>query len=229
MANKKKPKKEKPAKAPAGGKAPKSNATQRYLAIAEIRDNLVTLRDGTMRGVILVSSINFALKSEDEQKGIIQAYMQFLNTFEFPTQIVIQSRKLNIDDYLTKLDQLAKEQTNDLLKIQTTEYRQFVLELIEMSAIMSKRFYVVVPYSPIGEKIAKKSFLDRVREIFSPTDIIRISQDKFIDYTISGLEGMSLKAIQLDTQSLIELYYNSYNPDTYENQKIVEVGKIDLE
>lgn len=219
-------------------KQQQSNATQHTIDIAEIRDDIVILRDGTLRGVILVSSINFALKSEDEQKAIIQSYMQFLNTFESPIQIVIQSRKLNIDEYLGKLDRLAKEQTNDLLRIQTAEYRQFIMELIDLSAIMSKRFYVVVPYSPISEG-KKMGFIARIKEAFAPTEIIRVSQEKFVkyrtelqqrmDHVISGLEGMSLKAVPLDTQSLIEIYYNSYNPDTFENQKIVDIEKINLE
>lgn len=213
-------------------------STQRYLQIAEIKDDVVVLRDGTIRGVILVSSINFALKSEDEQNAIIQAYTQFLNSFEFPVQIVIQSRKLDIDEYLERLEKVEKEQMNELLKMQTREYRQFVTELIELADIMSKRFYVVVPYNPVTQKSAKK-FSDRLRELFAPSRIIQLKQSQFekyhtelmkqTDFLISGLSAMGLKAIALDTQSLIELYYNTYNPETYDQQELAPVNRLQIE
>lgn len=114
------------------------------------------MRDSTMRAIIMVSSINFALKSEDEQDAIIGSYVSFLNNIDFPLQIVIQSRELNIDHYLDELKQKEREQTNELLKIQTAEYIQYIKELVAISQIMSKHFYVVVPYNPISDK--QKSF-----------------------------------------------------------------------
>ncbi len=219
-------------------KGTKAPTTQKYLPIAEIRDDTVVLKDGTVRAVILVSSINFALKSEDEQNAIIQAYTQFLNSFEFPVQIVIQSRKLDIDEYLDRLEKVAKEQTNELLKMQTREYHKFVSELIELADIMSKRFYVVIPYDPVYQKKAKK-FSDQVRELFTPSKVIQLKKSRFekyrtelskrIDFLISGLSGMGLKAVALDTQSLIELFYNTYNPETYDQQQLVPVEKLKLE
>ena len=219
-------------------KSSKIPTTQKYLPIAEIRDDTVVLKDGTVRAVILVSSINFALKSEDEQNAIIQAYTQFLNSFEFPVQVVIQSRKLDIDEYLERLEKVAKEQTNELLKMQTREYHQFISELIELADIMSKRFYVVIPYNPLYQKKAKK-FSDQVRELFAPSKVIQLKKsrlekyrtelNKRVDFLISGLSGMGLKAVALDTQSLIELYYNTYNPETYDQQPLVPVEKLKLE
>lgn len=219
-------------------KSAKTPTTQKYLPIAEIRDDTVVLKDGTVRAVILVSSINFALKSEDEQNAIIQAYTQFLNSFEFPVQIVIQSRKLDIDEYLERLEKVAKEQTNELLKMQTREYHQFISELIELADIMSKRFYVVIPYNPLYQKKAKK-FSDQVRELFAPSKVIQLKRSRLekyrteltkrVDFLISGLSGMGLKAVALDTQSLIELYYNTYNPETYDQQPLVPVEKLKLE
>ena len=142
-----------------------SAATQRYIDIAQIQDDIVVLKDGSMRAVILTSSLNFALKSPDEQAATVGAYVQFLNSLKFPIQILIQSRKLNIEKYLDELEQKYKEQTNELLKMQIAEYRRFVAELIELGEIMSKRFYVVVPFSPGGDE--KKSFFDRFTSLFN--------------------------------------------------------------
>lgn len=204
----------------------------------EIKDDVVVVKDGTLRAVVLVSSINFALKSEDEQNAIIQAYTQFLNSFEFPVQIVIQSRKLDIDEYLNRLEKTEKEQTNELLKMQTREYRQFVGELIELADIMSKRFYVVVPYNPVTRK-KSSGFVDQLKEALAPTQVIQLKREQFekyrievakrVDFIVSGLSAMGLKAVNLDTQSLIELYYNTYNPDTYDQQPLVPVEKLRLE
>jgi len=212
-------------------------STQQYLDILEIKDNCVVLKDGTLRAILLVSSVNFSLKSEEEQEAVIQAYTQFLNSLDFNLQVVIQSRKLNIDEYLERLKKVEKEQTNDLLRMQTAEYRQYIAELVEIADIMSKRFFVVVPYSPKAE--GSKKFLSRVMESLSPTAVIHLKQQKFekykeelfkrVDYIIDGLAGSGLKSVALDTQSLIELYYNTYNPETYDQEELVDLNKIRLE
>lgn len=224
----------------AGDKINKKTAlpsTQQYMNVLEIKDNTVILKDGTLRGVVLVSSINFALKSEDEQNAVIQGYVQFLNSLDFPLQILIQSRKLNIEDYLERLKTVEKEQTNELLKVQTREYRQYVSELVSLADIMSKRFYMVVPFATGSVK--SKGFFSRIKGIISPTNVITIKQKKFeenriellkrTEYIIDGLSSIGLKAVQLDTQSLIELYYNTYNPDTYDQQHLVDISKLNLE
>src|SRR3989344_5732169 len=140
-------------------------STQQYLDIAEIKEDTVVLNDGTLRAVLLVSSINFSLKSEDEQNAIISSYISFLNFLEFPLQIVIQSRKLDIDSYLLRLKKIEKEQTNELLRMQTTEYRQYISELVEIGDIMTKRFYVVVPYDPLSDR--QKSWIKRFFGLFT--------------------------------------------------------------
>jgi hypothetical protein len=211
-----------------------TTTTQQYLDIAEIKEDTVIMRDGTLRAVLLISSINFALKSEDEQNAIIAAYVSFLNNIDFPLQIVIQSRELNVDGYLNGLRERAKEQTNDLLKMQTFEYIQYVNELISMSKIMNKRFYVVVPYNPLTDK--QKGFFSRFFDVFKPVTLIRMKEEKFrrrrleiarrVDNITSGLNSMGLNAVQLDTQSLIELYYNTYNPSTSQHQKLVDVNQL---
>jgi len=149
-------------------------STQRFLDIAEIRDDIVILRDGTARAVLLVSSINFALKSADEQEAIVQAYMTFLNSLEYPIQIVIQSRKMNIDPYLKRLSEQSRKTTNDLLRTQIEDYRSFISELLELGQIMQKRFYVVVPYDPLSDK--QKKFFSRLTGVLSPVSTARISQ-----------------------------------------------------
>ena len=132
------------------------------------------LNDGTVRAVLLVSSINFALKSGDEQEAIIQAYMSFLNGLEFPIQVVVQSRKMNIDGYLTRLSDQQKKTTNDLLRAQIGDYRTFVGELVELGQIMQKRFYVVLPYDPITNK--RKGFFSRLSEAMSPINAAKLKK-----------------------------------------------------
>jgi type IV secretory pathway VirB4 component len=213
-----------------------SVSTQQYLDIAEIKDDVVVMRDGTLRAVLLVSSINFALKSEEEQEAIVSSYVGFLNNISFPVQIVIQSRKLNIEAYLEELRQKEKEQLNELLKIQSKEYLQYIQELISIGDIMSKSFYVVIPYNPLSDK--HKGFFSSVQESFKPATLVRMKGKRFdryktelnrrIESIVSGLASAGLKTAQLDTQGLIELYYNVYNPVTSENEKLAEIKKIGI-
>ncbi len=209
-------------------------STQQFLDIAEIRENTVVMRDGTLRAVILVSSINFALKSEDEQNAIISAYVGFLNSLYFPLQIVIQSRELNIEDYINDLKQKEKEQTNELLKIQTSEYIQYIQELISLGKIMNKYFYIAVPYDPLSDK--HKSFWKRLFNSFKPATLIKLKEEKFlrrrgeltrrVESTITALASVGVNAVELDSQGLIELYYNAYNQRTSSNQKLVDVKRL---
>ncbi len=208
-----------------------------HLPIAEIKDGIVVLKDGTMRSVLMCSSINFALKSEDEQNSTISSYVGFLNSIDFPIQVVIQSRRLQIKPYLQKLVGLEKEQKNELLRIQTADYRSFIHELVDMGKIMTKRYYVVVSYDPISNK--KKSFWVRFKEVTKPAFTLRLKEERFeqrkkdIDIRIrhvkNGLTGIGLEVAQLDTQSLIELYYSSYNPDISFAEELGDVGKQQIE
>lgn len=208
--------------------------TQQYLDIAEFREDAVIMRDGTLRAVLLVSSINFALKSEDEQNAIISAYVGFLNNINFPLQIVIQSRELNIDNYLNFLKQKEREQTNELLKMQTAEYLQYVTELISLGKIMSKKFYLVVPYNPSSDK--QRGFFSRLFSALKPATVIKMKEGRFLknkaalirrtENVMSALASIGVNSALLDTQSLIELFYNTYNPETSANQKLVEVKDL---
>ncbi|MBI5654456.1 hypothetical protein HZC53_02265 [Candidatus Uhrbacteria bacterium] len=211
--------------------------SQRYLDIAEIKEDIIIMKDGTIRAVLLVSSINFALKSMDEQNAIVQAYMQFLNGLDFPIQIVIQSRRMNIDDYLRKLGESEKTQTNELLRRQISDYRDFVKWLVETGDIMQKKFFVTVPLDPSTDK--QKGFFARLSEILTPSVAIHLSDAKFrknkeslmlrVNSITSGLQSMSLNAVMLDTQSLIELFYTVYNPELFESQRMTATGKLQLE
>lgn len=209
-------------------------STQQFLDIAEIKDDTVIMKDGTVRAVLLVSSINFALKSEEEQEAIVGSYVGFLNNISFPVQIVIQSRRLNIDSYLEELKKREREQVNELLKIQTGEYIKYVEELVSLGDIMSKSFYVVVPYNPLSDK--HKTFFSSLSELFKPAAVVSLRGKRFeryktelgrrLDSIQSGLSSAGLKTVRLDTQGLIELYYNSYNPTTSSNQKLTDMDNI---
>ncbi len=213
------------------------SSTQRYLDIAEIREDAVVLKDGNLRAVLAISSVNFGLKSEDEQNATVSAYVQFINALTHPVQIVIQSRKLNIDDYVKRLEHAQKDQTNELLRLQIADYRTFVKELVELGEIMSKRFFVVVPYSAISD--ARKGFWARFGELLKSAGTVRLRQERFlrdrgalmqrVSHVQGGLSSIGLTSQLLDTQALIELYYKVYNPDVAEIEKLQDVSKIRIE
>lgn len=213
--------------------------TQRYLDIAEIREDTVIMKDGTLRAVILVSSINFALKSEDEQQATVQGYMQFLNSLEHPIQVVIQSRRMNIDGYMEQLKKQEDTIHNELLKGQIRDYMSFVKELVELGEIMQKQFFVVVPYDPSETGEQRKSFMTRLSSSLSPAKILKLNAKQFnerretltqrLANVSSGLQSMGLQTAILDTQSLIELYYTCYNPQVLDTQKLVDTNKLQVE
>lgn len=213
-------------------------SVQKYLDIQEIKEDCVILKDGSLRAVLLVSSINFALKSEEEQNALVFGYRNFLNTLEsWPIQIIIQSRKLNIEGYIEDLKKREKEQTNELLRMQIAEYIEYIQELVEIGEIMTKGFFIVIPYNPMGDK--SRGFRARLVELFSPIGAIRLSRKNFekykiklfkrVNFIMSGLESIGLKSISLDTQSLIELLYNTYNPAVFSQEKLVEIDKLRVE
>jgi len=212
----------------------KTPSTQKYLDISEIKNDCLVLNNGNLCGIILASSVNFALKSDEEQKAVIQAYVNFLNSLEYPLEILIQSRPFNIKPYLSYLDNLKKEQYNELLKSQMADYIDFVRELVDLGEIMTRRFYLVVPYNPLGDK--KRNFFARLSDVFSAVAIVKHKREKFekyreslfqrMDNIISALSSMGIKSQPLDTQSLIELFYNTYSPAESENQPLSELDKL---
>jgi hypothetical protein len=212
-------------------------STQRYLNISEIKDDCIVMKDGTLRAILMASSVNFALKSEDEQNAIVSGYVSFLNSLESSLQIVIQSRQLDLDSYLEAITKAEREQTNELLKFQTTEYKQYIGQLVELGDIMTKKFYIVIPYDPSSS--SKRSFWSRAGGVLSPAKTIFLGRKQFVknhkelfsrvDKILSGLSGLGLRSSILNTQSLLELFYNTYNPSVSKRQKISEVDKLNIE
>ncbi len=218
-------------------KKKKLTPSQYHLPIAEAKNDTVVMKDGTLRAVLLVSSINFALKNEDEQNAIVSAYVSFLNSLEFPLQIVIQSRQLQIKPYLNKLLTKEREQINELLRTQIADYRSFVTQLVELGEIMSKQFYVVVPYDPLSNK--NKSFWIRLSEVAHPASLVKLKGERFLkrkhdlDMRVRQIEGglssMGLTVVRLDTQSLIELFYATYNPDIALSESLPSLNQMEVE
>ncbi len=217
-------------------KTKKRPSTQTYLPIAEIKEDVVILKDGTLRKVLMTSSINFALKSEDEQNALISSYVSFLNSLDFPLQIIVQSRKLQIKPYIDRLAASEKKQPNELLRIQIADYRSFVQELVDIGQIMTKRFYVIIPYDPTSNK--HKSFWARTKEVMKPAFTIRLKEERFhqrkeelevrVRQVSGGLQSMGLQLVEMDTQALIELYYTTYNPDISFTDALGDIDKIQI-
>lgn len=195
-------------------------STQKYINVAEIKENTLIIKDGSLRAVIAVSSTNFALKSEDEQNALISAYQGLLNSLDFPLQILVHSRVLDIEGYLAKLKGLASGQTNELLRIQMTEYIEYIGRLVEFANIMSKNFYVVVPYSAVA---VKQTMGSKIKKFFNPVAQIATNQEDFhraktklderVNHVMSELGSVGLRSLVLTTEELVELLYQSYNLD----------------
>jgi len=193
-------------------------ATQQFLEIDQIREGVVILKNKALRGVLMVSSLNFALKSEEEQNAIIYQFQSFLNSLDFVCQIVIQSRRLNITGYLDKLRELEKSQENELLKVQTAGYREFVEELVKAGIIMTKTFFIVVPYTigeargitPTGKKLLRMPKLPALTEEMFQRCKTQLWQR--MEFVTLGLRRCGLRAIPLSTPELIELFWSLHHP-----------------
>src|SRR3990167_9568631 len=151
-------------------------STQAYLDISEIKEGTIIMRDGSLRAVVVVSSTNFSLKSIDEQNAIIASYQNFLNALEFPIQILMQSRKLEINTYLDRLHGIMQQQTNELLRIQTQEYIEYIGKLVEFASIMNKTFYVTIP---LGTAATKSGFFEKLTNLINPAREISMKSRDF--------------------------------------------------
>ncbi|UZE93381.1 MAG: hypothetical protein IB617_00935 [Candidatus Nealsonbacteria bacterium] len=198
---------------------PKS-ATQQLLEVDKIKEGVVVLKNKALRGILMVSSLNFALKSEEEQKAIIYQFQSFLNSLDFSLEIIIQSRKLNITGYLDKLKELGIKEKNELLKLQIGEYEKFIEELIAGGAIMSKNFFVVVPFILAelprlikSEDDAKKTKKTLTEERFQRA---KIQLWQRMEFVALGLRRCGLQGIPLNTIELIELFWSLYHPEQAE-------------
>ncbi len=214
-----------------------NTAMQEYMYITEIKDSVVVLKDGSLRAVMAVSSVNFDLKSTEEQEAMIYAFQRFLNAIDFPIQIVVSSRRYDISKYLTRLQNESYTEKNTLLKKQILDYTDFVSGLVEEAGVTSKYFYVVVPFYVVSaekggvlEKIS--SALNPRKAIFHKRELFETSKNQLFQRVgeISELlGGMGLKVAMLSTQELIELYYNYYNPSEFDHVTLSQMNDIKLE
>jgi len=195
-----------------------SQATQSFVPVKEVRNGIILLKEGGYRGVLMCSSVNFALKSEDEQRGIIGGFQNFLNTLDFSIQIVVHSRKMDIRPYLTLLADRESGQGTELMKIQVREYIQFVKGFADAANIMTKMFYIVVPYSPPAISAVKsvipflqKSTPNAPAGFTDSFDEHRIQLEQRMSLVASGISGCGVRAAALGTEEVIELLYRSFN------------------
>ncbi len=212
-------------------------STQRYLQFAGVHDDTLVLKDGGLRAILEVGAVNFDLKSEQEQNALIMSFQHFLNALDFPVQIMVRSRKLDIDPYIDSLNEKKERQQNDLLKAQMVEHIEFIQRLVESADIMEKRFFVVVPYTPLRSK--KKGMIADFLKYITPEDKVldviqrkkefhqlRDKLDVRVNVVQTGLENCGLKVNPLKTEQIIELMYQAYNPEASRYQKLEDVNKI---
>lgn len=200
-----------------------STPSQLVLDIEEIRDGALVMKNHSLRAVLMASSVNLALKSADEQTAIILQFQSFLNSIEFSVQFFMTSRRLNIQPYLETLKDQEKKQTNDLLKVQIAEYIEFIRTFVAASSIMTKTFYIIVPYAlPVvsGEStlggITKMFSFGKKKEssVMSPEVFEEYKKQLWqrVDHVIQGIVRTGVRAVPLNTEEIIELFYGLYNP-----------------
>lgn len=209
------------------------NSTQSTLQLSEVRDNMVIMIDGSMRAVVACKSINFDLMSDRERDGIEYSYQQFLNSLNFPVQILIRSQRVDVGQYLDKLVATRRTQDNMLLGVLMDDYINFIDILSQEANIMEKTFYIVVPYFPNGDAA---NLIEQGKGFFGKlfakpkNTITKINTADYqkakteiknrVDNVIAGMFQIGVQSVQLDTKSLGELYYNFYNPDTAVRQPL---------
>lgn len=188
-----------------------TKSSQQFLPIKEIREGVIVLKNGGIRGILMVSSINLALKSREEQEAIIYQFQSFLNSLDFSCQIVMQSRKTNITGYIEKVKKLEEKQENDLLRHQTASYREFLEKFVERESIHSKSFFVVVPYANpgAGSEVIKKKEGKIEEDNFAR---FRSQLLQRMEFTALGLRRCGLRCIPLTSTEIIELLWSLYHP-----------------
>ncbi len=191
---------------------PKS--TQDFLEIDQIREGVVLLKNKALRGVLMVSSINFALKSDDEQKAILFQFQALLNSLDFSCQIIVQSRKTNITGYIEKIKELERKQENELLKHQTTGYREFLEQFISRESILTKNFFVVIPYTVTESKKSPREMMKAPQAEITEELFQRCRTQLFqrMEFIALGLRRCGLHSIPLTTSELVELFWSVHHP-----------------
>jgi len=211
------------------------NSTQNTLKISEIRDGIVIMNDGSYRAVVMVKSINFDLMSPQEQESVEYGYQGFLNSLYFPIQIFLRSQRVDLEPYIQKLDKIRTEHDNMLLARLMEDYINYIDQLSLQTNIMDKKFYIVIPFFPVaGPELAttqNKNFFGGLVDLFSKReDHVTINEAELekaktelrnrVQAVLGGLQQCSVQGLPLDTQELIELYYDTYNPDTATRQQL---------
>ena len=216
---------------------------QQLVEIKEIRDGVLVLKDGTLRVVMIASSLNFALKSQDEQDAIILQYQNYLNSLDFSVESFVQSRQLNIEPYIETLRERLTREYNELMKIQISEYIEFVKSFVESANIMTHNFYVVVPFTParmLEKETMRRGILSflpsmsgRQKKLEKDIEQQGVRQTQFEEYKVQlyqrvevvrqGLARIGVRLVPLNTEELIELFYGLYNPGELEKGKMPEV------
>ena len=209
-------------------------STQQYIDIAGIQEGIVILKNGSYRMIFSVSAVNFSLKSEEEQNGLIFSYQSFLNSLHFPVQIVMRSKRLDLNPYIKKINAAKDKQTSELIKMQTEDYVDFISQLINLANIMKKTFYVVIPYDPVS--VQSPSVLSKLFKKTQETADLKVAAPTFKRYkdelteranTIAtGLGSMGLHCVQLTTEEIIELFYSIYNPGVSDKEKFSNAEEL---
>lgn len=210
----------------------KGTATQEFVPIERIRDGVVILKTGELRAILLTNSLNLALKSEDEQQAILLQFQSFLNSLDFGIEFFIESRKLNIKPYIELLQARSKEVKEDLLKIQIHEYIRFITKFTEESNIMTKHFFITVPYFQTNENSTSSSMLSfggpskdsTSKENQTTFEASRIQLEQRVSTVIQGLSRFGLRAQKLGTDEVVELFYKLFNPSE-QNRDAPKVGQ----
>jgi len=235
-----------PQQAGAGKPAVKGspNSTQNTLQIAEIRDGIVIMNDGSFRSVIMVKSVNFDLMSPQEQEAVEYSYQSFLNSLYFPVQIFVRSQKVDLQPYIAKLAKIRGEHDNMLLAMLMGDYIEFMDQLSLQTNIMDKRFYVVIPYFPhvdVQKAITQsKNFLTGLISLFdtkeqhvviNEADLEKAKAElkNRVQAVLQGLMQCNIEGLPLDTKELIELYYDTYNPDTATRQQLKNFEELNAD
>ncbi len=206
----------------------KSAAAQQFVPVKEVRGGVMIMKDGTLVGTLLASSVNFALKSTDEQTAITGQFQNFLNSLDFSVQIFVQSRKLDIRPYVALLEERLKAQTEELMKIQVREHIEFIKTFVEQATIMSKRFFVLVSYAPPVINLEK----ELRSKVFGGEPAGAVKKEGFEEHrtqleqrmsvVMSGLGGAGVRTVQLGTEEVIELLYKEFNPGELEKPIVLQ-------
>lgn len=221
---------------------PHPNSTQNSLQIAEVRDGIVIMNDGSFRSVVMAKSINFDLMSPQEQEAVEYSYQGFLNSLYFPVQIFIRSQKVDLRPYIEKLDKIRTEHDNMLLALLMEDYITYIDALSQQTNIMDKHFYLVIPYFPVIDDMKagleqSKNFITGLGGIFKPKEQhvvineVNLESAKTelrnrVQSVLAGLLQCGVQGLPLDTQELIELYYDTYNPDTATRQSLKDFNNL---